>query len=251
MFLNFIFSALLLLTPLKSPNGLLNLKSAQFDGSTQYATSSSTTFPAIAWNNAYTISFWVNHDNTANYNTIFDKGFATGTGWHVYFFNTTTLKFYASGSDGSTIRFSCTVPATTNWQHVAIVWDATVAPTVVNQKIYVAGVSQTLTNETDALTANFANTSNFYFGQRSDGLGFAGKVDEPTFWNLALSAGQVQAIYNNGHPQDVSTLSGYSSQNVSWFRDGDTPDNNTTMFDRHASNNLTWAVTPTYSTNVP
>lgn len=232
-------------------NTFSNLKSSQFPGDgTVYVTSANTPF-SMTYTSDYSWSFWVNHDVVATYNTVMDKGFgAANKGYHMYFFGTTVFKFYAQGVDSSTIRFSCAVTAAA-WHHIVVVWNGTVGHAVANQKIYVDGVSQTLTNETDSLASDFANTATpLYVGQRSDGLSFPGKLDEMGFYTTALSGSDVTALYNSGHPTDPSTLSSWAN-NVSHFRMGDLTDDNTTVHDVHASNNLTWTGTPTYSSTVP
>lgn len=89
---------------------------------------------------------------------------------------------------------------TSSWYHVAAVWDDTAKV----GKIYVNGVleatSPVITVTGTATREYEANTDqSFTIGARSDGaFAWAGDVDEPAYYNTALSDSQIAAHYNNG-----------------------------------------------------
>ena len=81
---------------------------------------------------------------------------------------------------------------------------------------------------TRTLPANFsfANGDGFYMGSQTNANWFLnGSLDEMTFWNVALTADKVKALYNNGNvPQELSStwtpkwsnLVGYWKMNGDW-----------------------------------
>lgn len=82
-----------------------------------------------------------------------------------------------------------TLPADTNWHHIAVVWSTT------GGVAYIDGV---LSTPTSANTSNIAtSTSNFRVGaQSSDEDFFAGQVDDIRIYNYPLTLQQVKLLYN-------------------------------------------------------
>jgi autotransporter-associated beta strand protein len=115
------------------------------------------------------------------------------TGFNFRTYNRNGLAVAASISSGAGITAG-------QWYHVVATWDDTAAIA----KIYVNGV---LTATSPTIAPGGGNsrpydantTSPFTMGARSDGgFGWAGKIDEPAYYNTVLSEAQIQAHYANG-----------------------------------------------------
>jgi hypothetical protein len=119
-------------------------------------------------------------------------------------------------------------------------------------KIYIDGVSQTLTTSGSSSLTMINSTDPLRFGARSNNTTpnsyLQGKMDEIALFNSELSSSNVTSIYNSGGPDDLASLSP-----VGWWRMGD--DNSgsgTTITDQGSGgNNGTLTNGPTYSTDVP
>lgn len=103
--------------------------------------------------------------------------------------------FYPGGNKGNT-------PAiiTKNvWHHIVGVFDGNQTGNANRLKIYVDGVNQTLTFS-GTIPASFTTTGgSFMLGGWSGGNSwFSGAMDETRIYNRALSASEVQALYNHG-----------------------------------------------------
>ena len=98
-----------------------------------------------------------------------------------------------------------------NWHHVVSVFKSGEYI-----RMYIDGVQAGNTGVTettlDSSTANFLIGSNGWSGT----VGIDGNVDEVAVWSSALTDAQVNQVYNNGRPGDLSSLSP-----VSWWRLGE------------------------------
>ena len=107
----------------------------------------------------------------------------------------------------------------TTWKHICVTFDGVDRADSSSYKIYVDGVSATLTT-TGAFGAssNTANTiawsgiSNFYWN---------GKIDEVGIFNAALTSSEVQSIYNATTTGKTADLSALSTPPIAWYRMGD------------------------------
>jgi hypothetical protein len=75
------------------------------------------------------------------------------------------------------------------WHHIAGVYDGT------SVKIYVDGV---LKKEVSKTGNQATSTNNLFIGARVPSGYFNGIIDEPRIWNIALTADQIQSIYQAG-----------------------------------------------------
>lgn len=194
----------------------------QFDGVDEYLSIPNDTAFEFAKADSFSISFWIKPDSAT-----LDGVFAHYSGGVGYMCNIT-----GSGSD-TNLRFWCRVDssnelkvitqgtpiALSEWSFITITYGGSASPSSV--KIYVNGVSQTLTTEKDTLTTGdfYETTAALDIGRRL-GEYFEGALDEFSLHNIELSAAQVSEIYNSGLILDLSELTTYTNC-VAWWRLGD------------------------------
>ena len=164
---------------------------------------------SIGANNKLTLSAWIN-PTSSNWNHIASRQIA-GTGFHHFFMRTHSNKIYfgictASGCDE--VASTVSVPtaggwptfSATNWTHVVGTFDGTTIA------LYINGTAAGTATTSRAMAAD---TTPVYVGalnRVSDGLGgyFGGLMDEFRLYNTALSASDVQAIYQQTIPPTVT-----------------------------------------------
>ena len=96
------------------------------------------------------------------------------------------------------------------WNHIVVTFSSG------NANIYVNGISESFTGAT--LPTSLAYGNGFLNIGRFNGLVryFNGNIDEVAVFNSELSASDVATIFNNGIPNDISSLSP-----ISWWRMGE------------------------------
>ncbi len=142
----------------------------------------------------YTISVWVYWRGTNAWERVFDIGNSSATGY-----------MYLTASDGSAVQFAITnsgnwadqkltgsAKLTQNaWSHVVITLSGNTGTMFVNGASVATNGSMTIKpSSLGSTTANYIGKSQF-----SD-PNLNGKVDELRFYNRALTAGEVTALYN-------------------------------------------------------
>ena len=176
------------------PNQLSEGYVFDFDGSTDYITlSSDITFPA-----EFSLSFWINPDTLSQELLLGDGGssnnwieLTSATSFKVKLKSTTTT-FTESGGNDFTID---------TWQHVFITRDSSDNLSVYrNASIFGSSAVNAVTDSTYSTIGNR--------GTRW----FEGKMSNIASWTSDQSANMV-AIYNNGRPGDLTSLSP-----ISWWK---------------------------------
>ena len=110
-----------------------------------------------------------------------------------------------------------------DWTHVVMVYNGNNDATAAKLYTGISGTDptpseQTTTQGGSALTASMLNAGTFKVGAFNGPGDFMDvMIDEVSFWDKALSSGEVTAIYNGGTPTDLTG----SSDLVSWWRFGD------------------------------
>lgn len=195
--------------------------SFEFDGSTDYVEIGSPT-SIQSLTSEITISAWIKAPKTFSTNqyTLASKGeyAATGSQWTIQIFtaNASTNGGYFQvfpQSNGITDRQALSFPTAIDdnqWHHIMCVNDGT------DLKVYIDGIL-------DATGVGKGRT--LYNGNRTLRLGrmtgssinkLIGNLDEVAIFGTALGLSDAQFIYNNGIPNDISSLSP-----VSWWRMGE------------------------------
>jgi hypothetical protein len=153
--------------------------------------------PSLRFTNAMTIEAWINPRTSGSYHEIISKWFGVANQLSY----TATIEppgtaYFLVSSDGKTttsnvnyivLRSVNTVPLN-QWTHFAVTYDG------VSIKIYLNGA---LENQAAWNKGIFPGTSPLLIGAAYNQSLFNGLIDEPTLYNRALSADEIQAIYNS------------------------------------------------------
>jgi len=191
---------------------------------------------------AFTWSAWFYCTAINRYNIIVDTAASSNffLGYELFVVNSTNKIRFSSYHTSDVIDSTTTVSANT-WYHVAATHESG------SDKLYVNG---TLEASGSAGSFSVSNAANLRIGSSSIfNLHHQGLIDEVSFFNSALSASDVTAIYNGGTPADISSLSP-----VGWWRMGDNDGaTGTTITNQGSASSIDGTLTngPTFSTTVP
>ena len=186
------------------PNGVLQDYVMDFDGSTDYIDAGSSV--GVIGTGVRTFSVWLKTSNTG-VNTILGTRNVNTDGWVIQvegtIYGTPNILFYNSKSTNARIQTLLNV-ADGNWHHIVIVRAGSG-----NNKIYVDGVSQTLSNGSENLTdpqssKNLLIGAGYTTGEALFRF-FDGELSNIAIWNSDQSA-NIANIYNNGSPQTTYTV---------------------------------------------
>ena len=189
-------------------------KSLLFDGVTDRVNMGNVLDQTGLAGSDFSISAWVKIEDITTFNYIFSKAkkSANYTGYHFYIRPTTGyLTFYVSGQNASEVTDRRT---TTNgvvegeWAHVVVTYtfstDASGITFYTNGELTTSSVTSSDFTALDTAT----NSYDCLIGAREDtGLPMDGYIDDVSFFDSVLSLSDVQTIYNNGKPADISALS--------------------------------------------
>ena len=170
---------------------------------------------------------------------------------HLRYTSSNTFNFHLGfASSQFTNGTSSSSYTLTDWHHVAFTYDQT------NVKLYVDGIEKYSASETRAIDyAQYdGGSTDFNIGRTAYGYAspLEGLVDEVAMFNSALTAQNVEDIYNDGVPNDLGT-DGLNLSPLGWWRMGDNDGGTgTTITDQgNGGNDGTLTNGPTYSTSVP
>lgn len=170
---------------------------------------------AFSPSGSFSVEFWAKPDRNTGSVTCpaayshFVESPVSRRGWLFYQGHTNTangwsFRVYTNASSLSSLVDAGVYMAidTNSWYHVVGVYDAA-GPSLA---LYVNGVLQTNTPMASAYVPVLDTTINLTLGCRSDGtFGFAGKLDEPAVYPVALSGTQIAAHYQAGTNSSPST----------------------------------------------
>ena len=191
--------------------------SLQFDGTADYIDCGNISglsggLTEAAW------SGWFNRGGTDAYYLMSTWGTSNPKKQFGVLQSATAMSVYMANSVGSQstmnqITYSFSVDT---WYHLAFVYDESESNNADKMKVYVNGVLQTNNLVGAALTTLNSTTQNFEIGK----LGgyttneFNGKISNVAIWNNGLSSTEVQNLYANGMPQDLTT---FTPQPINWW----------------------------------
>lgn len=189
------------------PNNSLQDYVFDFDGSNDYINfiNGST----MARGQEITYSVWANLD-TFSADIIGNKGSSNfGTGLNFAAGNLVFQLGDGSNDSYNNSRITLSNYVNTNeWFHIIGTFDGT------NAKIYINGIERNNWTPTQPFTISGWN-NNFQIGKRADQVSsfINGRLSNVAFWNSGLTPTQVTTLYNNGSPNDISSLSP-----ISWYK---------------------------------
>ncbi len=151
----------------------------------------------------FTVSMWVNHDLiTGHIGSLFTE-YTDSNSWTSMYIGPFAGFCPDSGhicfivSNGANFGYSDTSfsAATNTWQHHTMVYDGAQSANEDKVKFYLNGAEQSLTH-TGTYPSTTANPPEFKVGGFNPGGSIDGKIDEVMVFNTALSASDVENIYN-------------------------------------------------------
>ena len=181
--------------------------SLSFDGATNYI-DTNYTFPTIS---TWSVSFWVNINDPGNTNFYyhFTARNSSTAGLVIWSGNgsSSSQRNFSARINNTIITFS--VASFDTWYNITVTGDGS------NLTAYVDGVN-VATTATSTLFPTLTYTTKI--GSNKDGTNYFlnGKIDETAIWNTALTQAQITQVYNNGYPNDLTSLSP-----TSWWRLGE------------------------------
>ena len=193
--------------------------SLEFDGTADYINHGNVTglnnAPNASW------SFWMNPSATG-FRYMFSAYGTSGPNQQIYFGKKGTgvsIRLRGQGYAGGTpVVFNESSQSWTlgQWYHVVVTFDGAESDNAQKVKVYVNGNPLTNTSVGAAITNINTTTENFYIAL----LGgyttneFGGNISNMAIWNNTLSSTEVQNLYANGMPQDLTT---FTPQPINWW----------------------------------
>ena len=223
-------------------SGLTHKKSVSLDGVDEYGNIDNI-LASLANTTEGTIAFWVKMVSFGTSKRFITFGDTDGDNYILLSINPAARLIFSVNLNG-VVQFLLRPASTTlltagEWAHLVFVQDG-VSPTIFVNAVEVTPIFVTDNdrtawfNDIPLLDNGRIGCVNFNNGGNADFLN--GNIDEVAFWNSALTADEVSALYNNGSPiTPISDNGNYvSSANlVTWYRMGDdASDTNTTIIDQ-------------------
>ncbi|MBU6389917.1 hypothetical protein KGQ31_00010 [Patescibacteria group bacterium] len=181
-----------------------------FNGTNQYVNNGY--FTNIDNQNALTISAWIKVKSFSDYEAIFSKYASSATlryevtlaGAGLYGVGTNNKNILWSIGNGSGSSYGYTTSnllSANSWFHIVTVYNGSGSTDSDKAKIYINGVQQTVAFSGTAIPSAGPNIGNVNatIGERNNGsIYWNGSIDDLRVYNRALSAGEVQQLYNMG-----------------------------------------------------
>tara|TARA_R110001599_G_scaffold24622_2_gene88829 strand:- start:629 stop:1405 length:777 start_codon:yes stop_codon:yes gene_type:complete len=162
---------------------------------------------------AVTLSAWFNFSGTyhADKNLVLSGGSSGSDRFYFQQLSATQLRY---GSSSGFVDFTIPTVSASTWYHLSLVHNGTSALAYFN-----GSPSSSNPQTVTAPTANYGTALKvgaYYTGSAV----FGGLLDEVSVFDSALSAGDIEDIYNDGVPNDLGT-DGLNLSPVAWWRMGD------------------------------
>jgi len=180
------------------------------DGVDQYTSLTSNTSTSTS----FTVGFWTNCPGVDGYDTIVGSPSNTGGLLYALCMGTTGNLLYNDTTSGWTSLTDIAIDDGL-WHFLAVTYDSSST----DYKGYVDG-SLSLTVNGPLWAGRETNAHSFtMIGARAAGSGpFTGTLSNVSYFNSALSAANITALYNSGKPGDLSS---FSPAPVAWWRLGE------------------------------
>jgi hypothetical protein len=181
---------------------------ANFDANSDKLQNTNTVFD-FQPTNPFSVSFWVDLVSVGSNQMLVTNQFEGGDfqGWGIFQSSSGTIGFDMV-QDLSPVRYlGVRTPASTlgtSLKHVLVTKAS--GNDVSTVKIYVDGVSQTLTSLFNNLSGTITYSSDLRFGNRGDSYNMNGLLRNAGIWNIELTSGDATFLYNGGTPLAFADL---------------------------------------------
>ncbi len=232
------------LTGTASTPSFSNTKSIELDGIDDYVTFGN--ISNFSGATQFTFSGWYKFNTVPAREGIFSILVDNNNFFDVIMYDALTyVQLKVSGSS-QYIQFNSLYFTQNQWSHIIVAYDNSKSTYREKLKVYIDNVDIFYAINTALTSALPTGTNTVTIGDttRTSGVQLNGKVDECAVFSTQLSASDVATIYNNGVPNDISSLNP-----LSWWRFEGT---GTTATDSGSGgNNGTLTNGVTRSTDVP
>ena len=188
------------------PNNSLSDYVFNFDGTDDYIDCGNIT--ALNSQSAFSTSAWINYSGTIGPGTshIVLSGGSSSTNRFWYQLLSSTQIRYGSGP-GSSTDITVSNMSSGTWYHIVTVHNGT------SLDVYLNGIKQGATVTVVSPSTTIGN--NFKIGDYFSLVNYLwnGELSNISVFNTALSIANIETIYNNGAPNDISSLSP-----VAWYK---------------------------------
>ena len=195
--------------PTQNSSGKVGSYSWTFDGSNDYAVTTSATTP-LSGSSAASISMWLYESNWASITgagesyPFVDGNFGSPYGSHTIATNFASSVLYTyvaqSGNDGGANHGSFNVSGlSSGWHHFVILYDGSQSTNANKLKLYIDNSAKTLSFGGTIPTSLKSVTAASYIG-KAGGYEYPwpGQMDELTLWTRVLSTSDISSLYNSG-----------------------------------------------------
>jgi hypothetical protein len=221
-----------------------NKFSLNFDGTDDYIDCGNVS--AIPSATELSVSFWANTTSTTRNQVVFGDNSSSPIFSFEYWGSANRMYFEYGNNLYAYLTLTSVVTAG-SWNNVVLVYNYGGGSGNTDKiKFYVDGVDKSSSMSYVGTIPSSLNASigDFWIGNGQNyNIPFKGKIDEVAIWNTALNQAQISQVYNNGVPNDITSLSP-----ISWWRFEE--GSGTTAIDSAGSNDGT-ITSATYSTVVP
>ncbi len=169
----------------------------------------------------FTFSAWVKLNLLSGNSTIVSKDLGTigvTREYALFVLPTGKVKIFIKSQAGNNQQSieSTTALSTGQWYHIGCTYNGVGGNDAADGlTLYVNGSAETPTNVTKQTYVAMSNTTaTFRIGKYSTGNIMKGSISNAAIFNSALSSTEVQNLYANGMPQDLTT---FTPQPVSWW----------------------------------
>lgn len=209
--------------PTSVPTGVQNMFSLHFDGINDFTEGLVAAEAAGEYNTSFSAFAWIKISTTGRLQSFFNHSRINSTerGWRMSIGSTQKLIVWIRNT-ATTNEIHVTSQATpfvaNTWYHVGFTYDG--SATAAGVTMYIDGAAAAHDVVADTLSATIVDANAALKMGKDFSTFFHGFVDEASWWNSRLTAGQVTEVYNSGVPTDLEALSSVGSLQV-WIRCGD------------------------------
>lgn len=218
-----------------------NLTSFQYDGLDEYFTVPNNANIDFERTDTFSFTMWVK-PATVGAHILFHKEATSSpfSGFGILHESSGVLTFDLINQGGNRARIESTNSLTLNdWQLIAFTYDGSSSTS--GQEIYINSVQEIKVIVENTLTQTIQGGNILGIGARgADGLlPYTGKLDHITVWDKELSQADIDEVWNNGRPIDITLHSSFGNVVSHWTMDDSTFGTDWTLIDAVSSNDGT------------